>query len=89
MIVPQLIVEAKLKRKTQARQWWDDDANLDLRSQLILLVSDATDDTARVAENSGLLEVFESWSDEEKQTLQDLKFDSGRGCLQYRYTEQA
>lgn len=74
------IVEAKLKRKTQARQWWDDDANLDLRSQLILLVSDATDDTARVAENSGLLEVFESWSDEEKQTLQDLKFDSGRAA---------
>ena len=74
------IVEAKLKRKTQARQWWDDDANLDLRSQLILLVSDATDDTARIAENSGLLEVFESWSDEEKQTLQDLKFDSGRAA---------
>ena len=26
------------------------------------------------------MEVFESWSDEEKQTLQDLKFDSGRAA---------
>ena len=46
--------EQKMKKKTWARQWWDE-ANLESRSQLILLVSDPTDETTRLAEVSGAL----------------------------------
>ena len=71
--------EQKMKKKTRARQWWDE-ANLESRSQLILLVSDPTDETMRLAEVSGLYEVFESWPDEEKEALEGLKVESGRAA---------
>lgn len=70
--------EKAMKAKTEARKWWESNDDDQLRSLFIMFLADATDDTTAAAEQAGLYDLFASWPEEERETLSNIAFESGR-----------
>ncbi len=74
-----LTASNRKKLFTPVREFWEE-TTPEMRELLIEFISSPTDDVYEMADESGLSDALNSWSDDVKSALMDTDFESGRAA---------